>query len=305
MAFYSGTAASFAALKSALTAACVSEGWQLTNDVLSRNNCFVQLTAQLKTLQLSIGNGQDANGLTDEPTSNYGGGPKIVSADVMPFEWPINYDIHINQNPDEVYCIVNYNNDFYQQLSFGQSNVAGIGGTGNWCTGSATGTANSNVASSVLDLSLSKDFFITTQGLFYLQAGFFLDNTAAASFVHTQLDNEGWITSAASRALGSYCASLLYNSPGVASASTVLVPVKCVKKRPQNGLTIVANLANARFCMIDYLAPGQIITYGPDRWKIYPLLRRNLAVRGGSTNAQTGANAHSGAIGYAIRYTGP
>lgn len=45
------------------------------------------------------------------------------------------------------------------------------------------------------------------------------------------------------------------------------------------------------------------MTYGTDRWKIYPFHRKNAAVRNG-VSWSTGAD-HSGTFAYAIRYTGP
>ena len=137
MAYITGTAATFADLQTALQNACTANGWTLSSGILSKNGCFFQLVADTlggyAQLKIFGGTSQTGTTLNGQPPSNYGA--KICSNNGNVIAFPINYEIHLFTNPDEVYCIINYNSDFYQQLSFGKSDVPGIGGTGAWFTG--------------------------------------------------------------------------------------------------------------------------------------------------------------------------
>ena len=70
----------------------------------------------------------------------------------------------------------------------------------------------------------------------------------------------------------------------------------------EQGQTIVASLAHARYCRLDNLVAGQVITFGPEAWKVYPMHARNDQQRDGV--AWGTGSQHSGTFGVAIRYTG-
>lgn len=310
MAYVTGSAASFADLKTAIENACVANSWVLSSGVLSKDGCYVQLTATAGELVLKGANGQSGSTLTDVPNATYKQ-VQLVSPTADPISFPINYEVHLFAAPNEVYCVVNYNSNFYQQLSFGQSDVAGIGGSGNWFTGAFPGNATAantpgqQCYSSVVETTWGTVSFTVANAW-----GLFTDTgpSFVSSFIHCGLDSVEWLdtisptTSTGARQGPDYCASLINSLPNAANQSTVLVPIKCIKPRTSGGRTIVANLNNARYTRIDNLVPGEIITFGSDQWKIYPMLRKDSAVRNGVPWA-TGAT-HSGTLGYAIRYTG-
>lgn len=316
MAYITGSAASFADLKTAIENACTANGWTLSSGILSKNGCFFQLVADTlggyAQLKIFGGTSQTGTTLDGQPPSNYGA--KICSNNGNVISFPINYEIHLFTNPDEVYCIINYNSDFYQQLSFGKSDVPGIGGTGAWFTGAKrsdqTLTDGTNYGFKVLMLT-SWPENVGTAPIDGYGCGLFFDNPTQGglyfpSFVHTGLDATPWRSGqSGSAALTGYrggssqVGSLLQQLPNLYNNANVLLPIKPVALRSSGGVTIIANPKNARYLRIDNVVPGEIITFGAEQWKCYPFYRKDSTVRNGA-----GWTTHSGTFGYAIRYTG-
>lgn len=319
MAYFTGTAANFADLKTAIENACTANGWALADGILSKNGCFFQLIADTSggypQLRLHGGTGKSGSTLTGQPPSNYG--TKICSNNGNVIVFPINYEIHLFTDPDEVYCVINYNSDFYQQLSFGKSDIPGIGGTGAWFTGakrSDQSLTDANYGAKVFMSAIWPESVYCSPFEGY-SCGLFFDGTASfggsrfGSFVHTGLDSTPWRSgnSGASNLTGykpgsSAVGSLLLQLPNISNQATVLLPIKPVAMRSSGGLTIIANPKNARYVRIDNIVPGEIITFGADQWKVYPFMRKDATQRNGVSWA-TGAT-HTGTFGYAIKYTG-
>lgn len=313
MAYITGTAATFADVKTAVENACTANGWTLSSGILSKNACFIKLVATAGELSIAGGTGQSGSSLTGVPDGPYKEA-KMVSPNVDPISFPVNYEIHLFTDPDEVYCVINYNSDFYQQLSFGKSNIPGIGGTGCWFTGcfGASATASNTTSYrqktflNASETSLGFGGYVAKANM----CGLFADNgpSVTTSFIHCGLDSVEWLdaysitNSAGSRQGPEYCASLINALPNLSNQATILLPIKCVKPRTSSGRTIVASLNNARYTRIDNIVPGEIITFGADQWKIYPFLRKDATVRNG-IGWPSGAT-HSGTFGYAIKYTG-
>lgn len=311
MAYVTGSAATFADLKTAIETACTGNGWTLDSGILSKDGCYISLSATTGELVLRGGNGQSGSVLIDIPDTTF---PQVqlVSPASDPIVFPISYEIHLFDSPNEVYCVINYNSGFYQQLSFGQSNMPGIGGSGNWFTGAYVADATASTADyGQKCFCASSEYYwgsygygaCNMWGLFACQGGSY-----SSSFLHCGLDSVEWLDTNG-RALENgtrlppdYCASLMNSLPNASNQATILLPIKCVKPRSSGGRTIVANLNNARYTRIDNIVPGEIVTFGSEQWKVYPMLRKDVTNRNG-VSWPIGAT-HSGTFGYAIRYTG-
>ena len=319
MVYITGSAASFADLQTAIQNACRANGWTLSSGILSKNGCFFQLVAGTSDgyaqLQLFGGTGQSGTTLTGQPPSNYGAKICSNNGDVIAF--PINYEIHLFTNPDEVYCIINYNSDFYQQLSFGKSDVPGIGGTGAWFSGAKRSdqTLTDRTYGNKVFMGIGWPDTVTMHPYEGYGCGLFFDGSSSqggnyfCSFVHTGLNatpwrsgNSGGAELTGYRSAGMQVSNLLQQLPNLYNSANVLLPIKPVALRSSGGVTIIANPKNARYLRIDNVVPGEIITFGAEQWKCYPFYRKNSTVRNGVAWA-TGAT-HSGTFGYAIRYTG-
>jgi hypothetical protein len=285
MATYTGTATSFADLKTAIENAAVAAGYTLTSDVLSKAGCFYKLIVFATGLALDMGTGQSGSTLTGKMTDNKR--PFINVA------FPCSYEIFTMPSPDELHCVMNYSSDYYQFMAFGKSDIPGIGGTGGW--GTASMVSNNSVGTNTFGLSTSLSQFgsdATTSnrltGPYCLGRG--AETTYGAFSIHQGLDTTAWYQPDGIQ----YCSSIMASLPSPFNSGMVLMPVKGIKIRSAGGLTIVVNVRNVRYCRIDNVEPKDTISLGSDVWKFYPAYRKVLANR-------NGGDGFSGTLGFAIK----
>lgn len=251
------------------------------------------------------------------------------------WDWPVAYHIHIHTNPDEVFLMVNYQaGQYWQGISFGQSPAPGCPGTGNWCYGSVQRRARNTDTTSTGRLEGSSRVVVNPQGnnMSTFQGGvipgaipfwgYFMDQSGSipnsGQFHGTWMNDgvsTGWshpryywnssgnpgvamnvVTSSQStQPLPTY-------SPNVWNSEAHLFRLQIMSPRLEWKSSIVGEIKHARFCRNDFLDPGQVITLGPDRWKVYPAYRKDASNRnGGGTSGAT----HSGTCALAVRYDGP
>lgn len=307
MAYVTGSAATFAALQSSIETFLAANGWTLASGILSKGDAFCKLTAGTYELRLDAGTGQTGSTLTGACSQAV----KLMDFSLVPITWPLAYELHLLTDPDEVFVTVNYNVDKFQHLNFGVSDIPEIGGTGMWFSGSFN-NAISRVSSSCkmfLQNGNGTGGFVGADPYDGFGVGYFFASTTGgyqSSYIHCGLEGTGWKTNyggATGDLLGpNYSAALLFALPSASSESDVLLPIHVLLAREAQGQTIVASLAHARYCRLDNLVAGQLITFGDDSWKVYPIYSRNEQQRDGVTWG-TGAQ-HSGTFGVAIRYTG-
>ncbi len=305
MAYVNGSAASLADLKTAIYNAAVAAGYTLSNDIISKDGCYFKLTVSGAMLQIAGGTAQSGSTLTNPtPASPCINNP--TSNGTIAF--PINYEIHTFSDPNELYCFINYNSDYYQHLCFGKSNMPGVG-LGAWLTAS---WPESPSTAGGLNLSVSKTSINAFPYVNSQNVGLFCDgswtSTQRATFFRTSLDGEAWYSSYQSGTTYNACsvvASLLTSLPNLSNQATVLLPIKGILRRSSGGLTTIVDLQNARLLRIDNLTPGDLVTYGPDQWKVYPWYRKDINNRNGAnTSTSSPRPTHSGTFGFAIKYTG-
>jgi hypothetical protein len=316
----SGTVSSLPDLLQAVKDACTANGWTLAGNVLSKGGTYVQLimvdgaplASGTQYFSVRGGTGIDgSNNLTGAGTAPCYIGPL---GSTTPIVAPIAYDVHIHTAPDEVYLIAQYAVEYYQWAAFGKSPVAGLAtGTGIWYGASISNrprlNSNCNVAidpSGTMDVSQIVDR-PTSAALFW-------NNPCSAekysnAFVHHGWDSTGWSGTAdviqnaspnASANAAGQLAPRIARQPNTWNGETVLMPIQPSVARGSGWRSIVGDLAHARYVRNDNLAPGEIITLGPDRWRVYPWFRKFAAARDGGK-----VITHSGTLGWAIRYDGP
>lgn len=306
MAYFTGTAPSFADLKTAIYNACAANGWTLSNDIISKSGCFFKLTSAATYLEIDAGTSQSGSTLTgDKPR----GRARIQSFSTASVVFPINYEIFLTTEPNEVICVINYNSDFYQHLFFGKSDIADIGGTGAYF--SANCSSGTETITGLVVLSVQKSNIRSSTANNRMALGFFSEGDYSsvsnfASFAHCGLDSAAWCDvhgtypNKLHTASGlSNIASLITALPNLLNAANILLPLKAVKQRNSGGLTTIVNMRNARFCRIDAITPGETLVYGPEQWKFYPLYRKDFVNRN-APNSYAPSN-HSGTFGIAYR----
>lgn len=296
----SGNFSSFASLKSSVETVLQAAGWSLSDGVLVKSGMYFKLTASTTALLLEAGTGQAGSTLTGAAPF----GVKIMDYTAAPMNFPATYDLHVFDAPDEVFLVVNYNADRYQQLAFGKSDVEQVGGIGAWFTGTFPAAANQAAASMPIYVNTSDSGIGTWGGSMSL--GMFFETYQSgtySSFIHTGLDVESWKFpgNGDGNTVGAadQVAALLHSLPSQFNQNTVLLPLNITQRRLSQGQTIAASMRNARLCRIDNHLASEVVSYGGEDWKMYPMHRKNADVRNGvawSTGSQ-----YSGTFGFAIR----
>ena len=303
MAYVTGSAANISDLAAALRNACIANGWaNPAGNILSKGTSFFSVEANGNFVELKGGLGQSSGTLTTAS-------PNFVRLGGSYMTFPVTYEIHILTNPDEVYMVVNYNSDYYQQLSFGTSDVAGAG-NGPWITGAHNSALTSNNNGCNVTTTFNDIYCYCYSSISTNAVGLFIKGIElGSSYFYTTLGTPGWYgsgdsTNGIKNSSAGLVAGLLGSLPSAFNSTTVLLPIKGVKNMTNNGVATVVNPRNARFCRLDNLTPGSIVTYGADQWKVYPWLRKDATTRNGVNNGTSTPPNHTGTYGYAIRYTG-
>lgn len=328
----SGSASSFADVQTAIINFLTTHGWtdQSANAagtrILSKGALYLWIGNGATYLVTYPGTGRDSGtgALTGRPSNTVGSGnwdgAKMESPLAAPITFPISYEIIWHDDPEEVYVIINYGGDKYQHLNWGKSDIAGIGGTGMWMTGTyradVDADGNSTYASKMFINAYNESnngrgyIFITAYsgmagGYFYEGDGY----NYQASYLNHGLDaiasqnNWGLANSDTPGNLkqGPWHGSalLMLALPSSYNEAEVLIQAKTTIRRGSGLVTPGVIMRHARRLRIDNVQPGEIITYGGDQWKCYPLHAKNTAQRDG-VGWLTGA-LHSGTLGVAIR----
>lgn len=313
MAYYSGTASSLTNLRTALLTHAQADGWALTGDVLSKAGVFfrVQETATNITCL-----GCEDNAVSNPAPSVVMIGQIRVSSGSPTREivYPCSYEVF--GFAQELYLIVNYDSDTYQWMAFGKSTVSGLPGQGGWCGATSGGPFISNIGGAgPFELyqngisSLTAPSNIT--GLAGVLFGTIYTHGASGGYppmncwCNSNLDGTGWLPAASGASYEGFeslqsIRELLWQQPSAWNTEAALLPICAWKHRAAWKLSLVADLEHARHLRIDNLAPGDVLTLGPDRWKVFPWYRKDAAARNGGLQVN-----HTGTFGWAIRYEGP
>lgn len=303
MAYATGSVADLAALLAFIQSTLTANGWTLSGEVLHKGTCYVRVRISSARIGVLGGNGIDGgNNLT-------GAGPREVYLGAVggqALTYPMTVEIHVNTSPDEVYIVGNYATSYYNWAAWGVSDVSGLTGTGNWyhATRNDYAFGDQNYYSTPDGGTIAAILPPSTGAcpLFYTTGGYDNLNT---SFIHGDVDSRGWhgLTNAAGFASSwTYNAPLLSLQPNTWNGETILLPYPVYVPRTSGSkVTLVADLKHIRACRIDYHEPGDIITLGADKWKLYPCYRKDATNRNGNSSGAT----HSGTLAYAVRYTGP
>jgi hypothetical protein len=228
----------------------------------------------------------------------------------IPLVYPLTCEIHVNTSPDEVYVVLNYSISYYSMMAWGISDVPGLTGTGNWYHATRCAQQGSReYHSSPGGIQTGINFGVHADGfpLFMCYSGSngsSLVGGSTNSFIHGDVDGLGWNANSGDGSFPNtnlYIEPLLSYQPNFWNNETVLLPFPIHMQRSAgNKNTLVGDLKHIRQVRIDYREPGEIVTLGSDKWKLYPWFRKEITVRDGGAGT-----THSGTMGCAVRYTGP
>lgn len=302
MAYYSGTAASLTALRTALLTHAQADGWVLTGDVLSKAGVFFQIQETATNITCL---GCESNAVLN-PAPNVVSIGRIferTSYTTREITFPCNYEVF--GFAQELYLVVNYDTDAYQWMAFGKTTVPGILGQGGWCGATIGVFAVSTIIVAPVNIQLyaggTSGQHESSAALFWSTAYNF--SAGRSCWVNHGLDTHGWTYNGASNSdpIGiRHNSPLLSMQPSVWNSESVLLPLRCFKARPSYKSSLIADLANARHFRVDNVSPGDLLIIGADKWKVFPWYRKDSAARNGGADIN-----HTGTFGWAIRYEGP
>lgn len=230
--------------------------------------------------------------------------------------FPANYEVFGFDN--EFYVVVNYDVSRYQFMAFGKSTVPGLPGQGGWCAASIgewrslTGDSTSPVVMSAVLGGDTSTYYnrrcIAPAMLWTRESNNVCESAETRNYwVNHGLDGHGWKWGASDTVSPKGVltfSNLIKLLPSEFSTDTVLLPMRAYKERPSFKASLVLDLEHARHTRVDNLAPGEIITIGVDRWKVFPYYVKSLVDRDVSGTGSSSYD-HTGTFGWAIRYEGP
>jgi hypothetical protein len=318
MAYYSGVANNVNELLTALRNSAVADGWTLTGDVLGKD------TMHVETL-ISYGNVKARAGLDGAMTSpcpwqHIGYVLKSTQSTPCDITYPCNWEFH--GHAQEVYFVVNFAVDRYQFLAWGKSTVPGLPGVGTWIGATVGYVLDENQPQTPTNTMPITIYAYGGGGLVnsnygYISAALFGTSTfgyetgnVTPCYVHHDLDGYGWrIEPSSSSTYHPFARQWIATTgntgpyakmqPSAWNAESALLPLRCYFRRPSSMLSLIVDCEHARLLRIDNLTPGDVLTLGSDKWKVYPWHRKNTAERDGGH-----AIDHTGTFGWAIRYLG-
>jgi hypothetical protein len=318
MAYYSGAANNVNDLLNALRNSAVSDGWTLTGNVLSKGTMYIET-------QVAYGNLKARAGINSSmgspcPWQHIGYVTKSTQSTNCDITYPCNWEFH--GHAQEVYFIVNFAVDRYQYLAWGKSTVPGLSGVGTWIgatvgqvldeTDALTYTISNPIAISAQGggSSYASQHGLVSAALFGTSSSASENGNVTPSYVHHDLDGYGWrIEPTSSTTYGPFGRQWIATpsntgpyaqQPSAWNAEAALLPLRCYFRRPSSMLSLIVDCEHARLLRIDNLTPGDVLTLGSDKWKVYPWHRKNAAARNGG-----GTIDHTGTFGWAVRYLGP
>ncbi len=313
MPYQTGTASSHADLLTTLKTFVATNGWSVSTDVIYKGNVFAGMDVEGPATNtygdaLTIGGGLGQSGgalTTPSPDrSTLRNRPEV--GDLLN-SFPVNYHIFVHTSPDQVAVFINYNSVWWQWLTFGELSKCGS------YTG---GQFYAAIAPLMPAVTPGLDACITMSaedaqgcqpcgGLFWsgMETYGVISQEHDGSIIHLELDGLVWYSSGtkadASRGIVQSVgpmAPLLARSNPTWNQIGVLLPQYLWAVRPSSKLSLLGRVAHFRLMRIDNYAPGDIITIGSDKYKVFPWLRK--------TTETTTSNS-SGVWGVAVEYDGP
>jgi hypothetical protein len=234
--------------------------------------------------------------------NTYDSGRSCVRLDSADGVLPSAYQIFSNTNPDTISVVFNANN-IVDHMHFGDlvkvNNSAFVGGEFLTASSNSMFTGLRTIGSSINETSL-----LLGSGQPCGSGGFFANTTTiSAGLIHCEIDT---ITYASTPSGGTFEVGLTQNCTRKLSrglnqwnGQTLLVTIELQFNALSNFKMYLGFIEHIRFVRTDNYNINDIITIGSDQWKVFPMCKKNSAIREGNSSG-TGL---SGTIGFAVRYT--
>lgn len=301
MAYYSGVCTDYQHLADILVEKCQVHGWAWQDNILSKDDLFVKLTVSQKDrsnaggIIIAGGTGKQGTTLINPSTHTPRlGNPSYTHNDETHF--PARYHCFVFDN--EVYLLVAVGS-YYYYLAFGKSAlIVSNNANGLWL--SATALVGSFSHTNHVNINTTYGgaggwVSLIAPAPFWCRADSFAQQNN--SIICHGLDNQLWSAGSVS----AFCTfePLIERMPTNNFLDSPLLPYNIYAYRPENKLSLVAQLTNVRCVRVDYYESEQILTLGHERWMVFPFYKKEIRSRNGG-----GWIDHTGTFGWAIRYEG-
>lgn len=297
MAYYTGTAATLTALRTAVTDTLVSEGWTWDSgaEIIYNGTMFFRLTVGT----ISTANhpyiavqGRTALSGGDIPPSD---GAYMREFDGVLFTYPITYHIFTAANDVIVSCEIGAGR--WQHFGFGQSQTPGITGTGNYYFAPYGYTTSAPVATtySVSIPPFSETYvgnYLAPEKNYFIHSG--LNPTAPWELSYNAGSSMcGW----------GDCKNVLDTQPNQFNMESILIPIRAFYLYDSSKYGLIFEHPTMRYCRNDNYSDFEIVTLGADKWVIMPCYKKDITNRTQFTTSS--GDYRSGTYAIAVKYEGP
>jgi hypothetical protein len=312
MAYQTGQAADAADLLALIKTFAQANGFTVSGSMVSSSYSFTKLQA-VGTTDISVLGYGAANGTTDP-------GPVTLSLRTPVDAWPATYFLFAHTNPAQLYCIVRYGAERHTWLGFGELQKAYNYVGGNYYSAPyITSQSLHRFAASISEppgnlsgssqISRGGNNSTNTAGMFmwsnYVMDAGYVRNTG---YFRANYKTVAWPPASRNPCANELIAHLLLQQPNTWNSQTVLLPMRTTLWSSETKAWVdFGCIPHARYARIDNYNSGDIITLGPDRWKVFPFHRKNPDDRNMTKAPILGTPDydHTGTYGWAIKYDGP
>lgn len=308
MAYQTGVVSSASDLVSLIKTFASLNGWSLNGDVISRGESFIRIVvASSNEIRIDAARNGNFSGLDLCPRYS-----KILNN-----PWPsmATYHIVAFQNPDTVWCTINFDTVKHQHIGFGCIEKYGSWSGGTWFhaqhTKDSTGQVYCRLDGGGTLLNYTTPL-VNECGLFWSPsmrdswtAGY---RDHAASNLLCEVRGNIWEPPYGVANIAIHCPTILSpihkRNPNAFNNQTVLTPFQLFIPSADGYYTSIGHVGHLRFVKLTNYNPGDVIEIGPDRWKLFPWgTMDTLNPNGGyDYNARIFT---TGVLGVAVRYDGP
>ncbi len=307
MAYTASTFSTMASLKTAIESFAVTNGWSLdASGTLWKGTNYVRLssTAHADRLTISAANSVDfATQLCPQKQSVY------VPSGYL----PATYQIFVNTTPDLIVVVIGYATTRVQWIAFGSIVKYGSWTGGNWFGASMVEFDADNPDDDVL---LGPTFSAGGGSPYYRSSsaamfwnGNNVENYGGSLYggrsthLHCELDGYIWPGAGSKTdpfpSFPQYADPIHSRTPNTWNAEAVMTPLWLFFPRPDGYFSPIGHVEHVRSIRITNYNPGDVITLGSEKWKVFPWFQKNTAQPDG------GVYGHTGTFGFAVRYDGP
>lgn len=307
MAYQTGTVTSTSDLASVITNFAVANGWTLNSGVLNKGNAYIRLQV-ISTSELRIDAARNGNFSPPDISPNY--------SRIFNTTWPsmATYHIVAFDNPDTVWCTINFDVIKFQHIGFGMIEKYGTWNGGQWFHAQHTNVSQDDLVTSFVDGGVHLYSPIATEcALFWGSsmnaATVYYDN--GPSKIECDLRGYVWEPPPSQIGVQIYMPQIVgpihKTNPNVFNGQTVLTPFTPFLKGADGYFMPIGRIGHLRWVKLQNYDPGDVITIGPEKWKVFPWYVKDTTKPDGEfrPNYSPSYPPSTGIMGVAVKYDGP